>query len=366
MTDRVLFQTDDALSEANLGRVLDRSNARDYVERGFDAIANWGDSEVTVGAGVAFVHDSQTDRTVVVDADERTVSLADAGGDNRVHLVVDDSAQDAVRLDVRADSSDPAGPSLLLLEADAAAETLTDRNRLPRVQSREPTDAEDVARKAETDALDATKAGLPINTADLSDDAVTAAKIAAAAVESGQIADGAVGVDELAAALGTSDSNPVPGTTHIESLDISQALSGPGVSETDVTDFDGSAGSDGQVLSTDGTNLAFQATGGASLSVSFNDVSDSRTDNTEYQNTTGFPLLVKTTVEFGQNPEEAAFFMGETTANLRVDTIRDEDPDNAYMHVGVGGVVPTGYYYKLESGADDYNIDWFEQELQIV
>ena len=65
-----------------------------------------------------------------------------------------------------------------------------------------------------------------IDTTQLSDDAVTAAKIAAAAVQSEQIATDAVGsaeiatdavsVDELAAALGTTSSNRVPGTTHFE------------------------------------------------------------------------------------------------------------------------------------------------------
>ena len=55
-----------------------------------------------------------------------------------------------------------------------------------------------------------------IDTAQLSDDAVTAAKVAAAAVDSGAIAADAVGVDELAAALGTTSSNRVSGTTHFE------------------------------------------------------------------------------------------------------------------------------------------------------
>ena len=55
-----------------------------------------------------------------------------------------------------------------------------------------------------------------IDTNNLSDDAVTAAKIAAAAVESGAIADDAVGVDELATALGTSETEQIQGTTYFE------------------------------------------------------------------------------------------------------------------------------------------------------
>lgn len=59
-----------------------------------------------------------------------------------------------------------------------------------------------------------------INTTQLSDDAVTAAKIAAAAVQSEQIDTDAVTVDELASALGTDSANPIPGTTHLESVDV--------------------------------------------------------------------------------------------------------------------------------------------------
>ena len=67
------------------------------------------------------------------------------------------------------------------------------------------------------DAVTAAKlAAAAVGTGELSDEAVTAAKIAAAAVDSGAIADGAVGVDELAAALGTSSDSPISGTVHLQ------------------------------------------------------------------------------------------------------------------------------------------------------
>jgi len=67
------------------------------------------------------------------------------------------------------------------------------------------------------DAVSAAKlAAAAVGTGELSDEAVTAAKIAAAAVDSGAIADGAVGVDELAAALGTSSDSPISGTVHLQ------------------------------------------------------------------------------------------------------------------------------------------------------
>ncbi len=242
MTDRVLFQTDDALSEANLWRALDRSNATDYVELGLDVIPTWADGEVTIGAGVAFIRDVGNDIGLVVRADERTVSLADSGGDNWVHLVVDGSGQDVVEIDVRADESAPSGPSLLLAEADAAAETVTERNRLPHVQSREPTDAEDVARKAETDALESSitsvDSDLSSHVADVGshDDVDVAAFLrgpysdrpGAGDVDAGtwfQATDRSILFESDGqswypiAGVGSAD-NPVPGTTQLESLKV--------------------------------------------------------------------------------------------------------------------------------------------------
>ena len=74
-----------------------------------------------------------------------------------------------------------------------------------------------------------------IDTTNLSDEAVTAAKIAASAVESGKIASDAVGVDELAAALGTDSANPVPGTSHFESLAVDSATVTNGIDAGSVT-----------------------------------------------------------------------------------------------------------------------------------
>jgi len=55
---------------------------------------------------------------------------------------------------------------------------------------------------------------------EISSDAVTAAKIAASAVNSEQIATDAVGVDELASALGTDSNNKIPGTTYLKNADV--------------------------------------------------------------------------------------------------------------------------------------------------
>jgi hypothetical protein len=79
--------------------------------------------------------------------------------------------------------------------------------------------------KANTEDPHAT---LPIETINLSDEAVTAAKLAAASVESGAIATDSVGQDEvspssigreeLLEALGTSKFAPITGTTHFEGV----------------------------------------------------------------------------------------------------------------------------------------------------
>ena len=91
------------------------------------------------------------------------------------------------------------------------------------------------------DAVTAAKlAAAAVGTGELSDEAVTAAKIAAAAVDSGAIANGAVGVDELAAALGTSSDSPISGTVHFQdtahesvSTDEASVASAP-IDSTDV------------------------------------------------------------------------------------------------------------------------------------
>lgn len=118
------------------------------------------------------------------------------------------------------------------------------------------------------DAIALGDLGGDISTDQLSDDAVTAAKIAAAAVQSGAIDTGAVGsdeiatdavtVDELAAALGTTSSNRVPGTTHFETADAESLNAGglPIIGRFgSVSDFESaaSAGDIGQIDNGDGS-----------------------------------------------------------------------------------------------------------------
>ena len=55
MADRVLWQTDDALSEANLATVAARANQTDYVERGLKLVPDWEAGTLAIGAGYAVV-----------------------------------------------------------------------------------------------------------------------------------------------------------------------------------------------------------------------------------------------------------------------------------------------------------------------
>lgn len=77
-----------------------------------------------------------------------------------------------------------------------------------------------------------------IDTTQLSDEAVTAAKIGAAAVDSGAIASDAVTVDELASALGTDSSNKIPGETYFEDANVDTLEAGQLSADNVVIDKD--------------------------------------------------------------------------------------------------------------------------------
>jgi len=228
MMGKVLFQTDDALNEANLSEWINHDNLVGYAK---DVVinANFADDVVQVDPALVWIRDSGSLYTIK--PDEATLDLPDDNGENFVYGTFDPSVQDSAAWEVAASEGDVPSPSVIVSVIDTSVESVTERNTAPDVDvasvtaesasvESEPTADTDVVRKAEADA----KADLPIETDDLSDDAVTAAKIAAAAVESEAISDGAVGVAELAEALGTDAENPIVGTTHLESVNMDNAV----------------------------------------------------------------------------------------------------------------------------------------------
>jgi len=225
---KVLFQTDDALNEANLSEWINHDNLVGYAK---DVVinANFVDDVVQVDPTLVWIRDSGGIYTI--QPDEATLDLPDSNGENFVYGTFDADVQDSAAWEVAASEEDVPSPSVIVGVIDTEVESVTKTNTAPDVDvtsvtaesasvESEPTADTDVVRKLEADALDEAKADLPIETDDLSDDAVTAAKIAAAAVDSEAISDGAVGVSELAEALGTDSENPISGTTHLESVNM--------------------------------------------------------------------------------------------------------------------------------------------------
>jgi len=134
-----IFPSDgDTVTEAEWTTILDRANARDYVERGLTVSLN-GDGTFDVGAGLAFIRDTSTNQTYPVEDESGTtgVQLADTSTTNYVYLTFDPSASDvegSVEYHVDTDQTPPAGqPSLLIAEADESTSTVTPRNPEPSV-----------------------------------------------------------------------------------------------------------------------------------------------------------------------------------------------------------------------------------------
>lgn len=372
MTDRVLWETDDSIDEGGLRATQTHPGRLGYAPVGFGVTGLFADDAVQVASGIAHVAYQDRGVSLVVDGRD-SVSLADPGGANTLFVGFDPDGQDSVFVDVLA-GGEPAQPAVAIADVDAAAETITETNRLPSLQAQAPSESDDVARKAETDALDAAKVDLPIGTADLSDDAITAAKIAVAAVGQEAIGENAVGVDELLDGLGTSESNPVPGTTHMESASADN-VSATNTDTDTLNDADINAANEGEVLQKDSSQsgLVF---GGSSASLQANshqDVSDSRSFGTVYQNTSGKPLVVQVL------PLGPRFDRAELTAELLVG--ESSSPSiivSGYQFSLKGGdefynaeatltaIVPNTHYYKLVTNESDGVKYWTEQELTIV
>jgi len=138
-----IFPSDgDTITESDWTAILNRSNARDYVERGLTVTLN-GDGTIDIGAGVAFIRDSGTNQTYPVEDESGTtgVQLADTSTTNYIYLTFDPSASDiegSVEYHIDTDQTPPAGqPSLLIAEANESTSTVTSQNQEPSVTTEE-------------------------------------------------------------------------------------------------------------------------------------------------------------------------------------------------------------------------------------
>lgn len=133
MTDEILFQTGDGLSQDNLGKAFGKKNSTQYVEDGFGVTLN-NDGTIDVAAGVAhLLHDGQG---VTVDADAREeLTLPVASGVNHIYLVADLAAPNDVTIETVSAAQSWSDASLKLATVDTSSSTVTDLNRDPDITS---------------------------------------------------------------------------------------------------------------------------------------------------------------------------------------------------------------------------------------
>ena len=128
MADNVIFQTDDALSEENLGKSFARSNSTQYVESGLSVTLSSGTIDVTAGLS----HLQYQQQGVTVETDARTgLSLPASSGLNHVYLVVDLAANNSVTIEVKSSTQSYSNPELKIAEVDTSTSTVTELARAP-------------------------------------------------------------------------------------------------------------------------------------------------------------------------------------------------------------------------------------------
>lgn len=129
MTDRVLFQTGDDLSEQTLGESRAQQNSIDYVERGLDVSVDWVNDTVQLTEGLAFLKHQGRGYALVPDG-RAGLALADPAGLNYVFLAFDPAGQDSIEIRIETGQT-TAEPALLIAVADGTDETVEPRNRAP-------------------------------------------------------------------------------------------------------------------------------------------------------------------------------------------------------------------------------------------
>jgi len=129
MTDKVIYQDGDDLSETNLALMLAVGNQTDYKERGFGFNPDWTNNDLTIGTtdqwgNFAIIKDAK--QAYYLLADQRTVSLPNTNGKNYVYLHHDPTQDDHIGIHVDSIQTPPTNPSLLIGTVDTSNQTYDD------------------------------------------------------------------------------------------------------------------------------------------------------------------------------------------------------------------------------------------------
>jgi hypothetical protein len=132
MANDAFFQTDDELSEGNLGKALLADNNKDYVDRG-GGITGPTNGEITVEAAQAFIEDTASEQLYKVYPSSETLTLPNATGDNYLYITFDPDTQDSATYEITdTQGSGLTNPvSLLRAVIDGSAGTSETRNDAP-------------------------------------------------------------------------------------------------------------------------------------------------------------------------------------------------------------------------------------------
>lgn len=140
----VTFETDDDLSETNIGAADAQGNRVDYVERGCGFSVNHTNDTITIGstgtrANYAIVENPSSHVAWHLYPDQDTdIALPNASATNHVFIAYDEST-DAISYHIDDDDTAPSEPSLKIGTVDTSADTSTETNRNPTIAAEQAT-----------------------------------------------------------------------------------------------------------------------------------------------------------------------------------------------------------------------------------
>jgi hypothetical protein len=126
---RVLFETDDTITEDALRDWLPPEGNKAYFSGGAAVTPNYSNNEVTVDAGVGHVIDS--DGLYTFEPDQTTLALADSNGDNYIYGRFDPGTDESAEWVITSTKGSPSDPKVLKAYVDANAQTETLENEAP-------------------------------------------------------------------------------------------------------------------------------------------------------------------------------------------------------------------------------------------
>lgn len=134
MADRVIFQTNDTITEDHIQEWIGRANLGDYVEDGLTFTADFTNVVLDISNGKAHIlENSGHGQDITALPDARTDLALTDSATNYVFLAVNTANNDDIYYHIDTDKTAPSDPSLFIGTVDTANNTTTETNRFPDV-----------------------------------------------------------------------------------------------------------------------------------------------------------------------------------------------------------------------------------------